>query len=252
MINKTHTSCKDCVFAIYENNTQTSCKIKELDLLKANNKEILEVYDEEKEFFVINNTLCYKKRKQEWLDKQLADADLPSIVNAEIAVKCHIIIIANNNIKDIKKTLKSVLKQNLKPCYITLIKPFNNTIVNNKVIDLMKELTIKWRIEMLAEEMSNETALDLVVPFVQSDSYLVFHAGDVIPINTLSDINDAIHNKFKNFIGLKHNNRLIYMARKVHTHYSGSLEYNLIDKIYKDGGEFLILPIKDIVNNFKV
>ena len=44
------TSCKDCVFAEYSDDTQTGCEAKRLQLL-----ETVECYDNEKEFFVVGN-----------------------------------------------------------------------------------------------------------------------------------------------------------------------------------------------------
>lgn len=55
-----HTSCKNCVFAKYDGITQTDCLIGMLTKLKeCNGAEILEVYDEDKEFYVINNKKCF-------------------------------------------------------------------------------------------------------------------------------------------------------------------------------------------------
>ena len=52
-ISKIHTPCKDCVFALYNDITQVGCKTKTLDIFKQRGVTILEVYDEEKEFYVI-------------------------------------------------------------------------------------------------------------------------------------------------------------------------------------------------------
>lgn len=54
------TSCKNCVFAIYDNSTQTGCcfdRTKKFD--------ITEAYDDNKEFFVVNR-LCNYYRDKSW------------------------------------------------------------------------------------------------------------------------------------------------------------------------------------------
>jgi adenylate kinase family enzyme len=68
MINIVHTPCKNCGFAIYEGQTQTDCALKYIDVYKEKNQEIIEVYDQEKEFFVINNKKCPGYREQKWFD----------------------------------------------------------------------------------------------------------------------------------------------------------------------------------------
>lgn len=56
------TSCKECVFAIYDGNTQTGCKDDRISKFK---EDVIEAYDEEKEFYVINRT-CTLYRTKNW------------------------------------------------------------------------------------------------------------------------------------------------------------------------------------------
>ena len=57
-INAVHTPCKNCVFAIYDNITQTNCALHYLDIYRDKDIEILEAYDNDKEFYIINNKKC--------------------------------------------------------------------------------------------------------------------------------------------------------------------------------------------------
>ena len=63
-----NTSCKDCVFAEYEEVTQTGCR---MNMIKkySNNENIIECYDEEKEFFVIKARICPYMRTKLWKDR---------------------------------------------------------------------------------------------------------------------------------------------------------------------------------------
>ena len=65
-INPIHTPCKQCVFAKYENITQTDCFLNYIDKYKTNEVEILEAYDEEKEFYIINGKKCIGYRENKW------------------------------------------------------------------------------------------------------------------------------------------------------------------------------------------
>jgi hypothetical protein len=69
-INIIHTPCKKCVFAKYNNNTQTDCHLGYISLYKNTNIEILEAYDEEKEFYIINNKKCIGYRENGWFEKR--------------------------------------------------------------------------------------------------------------------------------------------------------------------------------------
>lgn len=68
-ISSIHTPCKDCVFAAYDGLTQTNCHLDYLSKYKDKNCEILEVYDDEKEFYVINDKKCLGYRDNRWIKK---------------------------------------------------------------------------------------------------------------------------------------------------------------------------------------
>lgn len=68
-ISAIHTPCKDCVFAIYDGITQNGCHLSYIDKYRNKGAEILEVYDDEKEFYVINDKKCLGYRDNAWIKK---------------------------------------------------------------------------------------------------------------------------------------------------------------------------------------
>jgi hypothetical protein len=68
-ISSIHTPCKDCIFAAYNGLTQTDCNLDYLSKYKNKHCEILEVYDNEKEFYVINDKKCLGYRDNRWIKK---------------------------------------------------------------------------------------------------------------------------------------------------------------------------------------
>jgi hypothetical protein len=66
LIDSIHTSCKDCVFAVYENKTQTDCSMGMIKKYRDKNDEIIEAYDDDKEFYIINKRKCINHRKESW------------------------------------------------------------------------------------------------------------------------------------------------------------------------------------------
>lgn len=247
-----HTSCKGCIFAVYQDITQIGCLIGELDKFRKFDRDILEAYDEEKEFFILNNTQCFKKREKLWADNKTTKdiGELVKIIDEEIAIRCHIIILATNNLQHLKTTLDSLSTQVLLPSYVTIIRHTSNTIKPTDILPLTQKLKFKWRIENLTQPMSDESAVDMVIPFVKSNAYMIIQAGSSIPKNTLTDINISLHDKFMKFVGLEHNGKLIYVARQLHIDYQGNYEKPLLDKLIDDKCQDFILPIQEVVKNY--
>lgn len=61
---KVQTSCKDCVFALYEGDTQYGCDFARTDKFKEKGK-LIEAKDDLKEFFVIDG-FCNRYRTKDW------------------------------------------------------------------------------------------------------------------------------------------------------------------------------------------
>lgn len=82
-INKTiETSCQDCLFAIYDKNTQVGCEFNRLE-----NVTLIEAYNELGNFFVVDG-LCNLKRNQSW-NKGIADKEK---LKAEVSLSFLVLI----------------------------------------------------------------------------------------------------------------------------------------------------------------
>jgi hypothetical protein len=64
---KIQTNCKDCLFAIYNDKTQVSCAA---NRIVAFGNDVVEAYDDDKEFYVINR-FCNYYRKTTWNDGEI-------------------------------------------------------------------------------------------------------------------------------------------------------------------------------------
>jgi hypothetical protein len=82
------TSCKNCIFAIYSGLTQVGCFANRID--KFDKTDIIEAYDNEKEFYVVNK-FCNLYRPLTWnggvqnLDKAMEESTL----NFDIMIDCN-------------------------------------------------------------------------------------------------------------------------------------------------------------------
>lgn len=81
------TNCKECVFAIYNDKTQVSC---EFDRIKKFGTKVVEAYDDDKEFYVIDTLCCYYRDKNK--GHTLADKDkviAESSLSFDLIINCN-------------------------------------------------------------------------------------------------------------------------------------------------------------------
>lgn len=98
---RVQTSCKECVFASYEEKTQTACLA---DRLKHFEGDVIEVYDDDKEFYVINRA-CTFFRPSSWNGGK-PDADK---ARQEIIPSFGIFLdLSNSSLEDLPKTIESI------------------------------------------------------------------------------------------------------------------------------------------------
>lgn len=98
------TSCKECVFAIYSGNTQTECMADRISKFKP---YVVEAYDDEKEFFVIDK-ICNLFRPSGWnngiVDVQKAKNE--SSITFDVLINCD--KITEQYVENIKRELKNI------------------------------------------------------------------------------------------------------------------------------------------------
>jgi hypothetical protein len=158
-INKVHTPCKDCVFSIYEDITQTDCHLKYIDKYRDKNIEILEAYDNEKEFYVINGKKCIGYRESKWFKQfGLENSPIQDKVNkfTELNHLSYMIVIDLKyfTLKHFNHLIEEVKKISISPEKIIFIryqdnKDFTYDIIKN-LLDKIK-LGCKWRIQTMVD-----------------------------------------------------------------------------------------------------
>jgi hypothetical protein len=117
------TSCKDCVFADYDGNTQTGCTQGKLDLFKKQKVDVVEAEDLTKEFFVVKAT-CFDYRPPEWGDAY--EGKMEERLSKEQLLRYNVGIIVDENhpLDQIKLTFESLVSQARLPNKIVIA---NNT-----------------------------------------------------------------------------------------------------------------------------
>ena len=252
MINKIHTPCKICIFALYNDKiTQTGCKLNRLKIFKKHKVEILEAYDEEKEFYVINNMKCLHWRPENWKWSKSSQRKQQIKIDEEIAIHYNAIIFTNDNIEDTKLTLLSLQKQSLLPSNITLVRYPNSKLTPMQLMDLVKDNNIPWRVENVIQNYSDEEIINIIIPFVSATLYTTFRGGFEVPCNTFSELNKKIQDELLFFGMLLPNstNNGMVVNQKLHTLYQGNKDTPLQQKLERDECPNLV-PLSQIISTF--
>ena len=130
-INKIHTPCKNCVFAKYENQTQIGCALNYIDKYKNKNVTILEAYDNEKEFYIINGKKCMGYRENKWFKQfDMEHSDIGSKVDKYHATNhldyLIVIDLKKINITELDSILQQISEASIQPKKVIIIRYIDN------------------------------------------------------------------------------------------------------------------------------
>lgn len=165
-INPVHTSCKKCVFAEYNSITQTGCKLNYLDkYTKLTN--VIEVYDDDLEFFVINDKKCIGYRENSWFTQfGLANASIQEKLDKYYELN-HLDYMMTINIDSIipndrKLTTLSehIANLKIKPKKIIFVRYTMNALIHNYAAIQHFLITAglnncQWRIQTMEDNKAN-------------------------------------------------------------------------------------------------
>jgi hypothetical protein len=165
-----HTCCKKCVFAKYDNLTQVDCYLNYIEKYKDKNIQVIEAFDDDNEFFVINNKKCIGYRENKWFEnRNLANSTIEEKINEfkksnNISYVC-VIDLKKLNINQLENIVETVSNIAISPTKLVLIryvdkdKRFSYEAIEKIFRDKMKK-DIGWRIQtMIDDSLSYEYIL---------------------------------------------------------------------------------------------
>lgn len=166
-----HTACKNCVYANYENITQTGCHLGYIDKFRSKGLEIIEAYDDDKEFYVVNNKKCIGYRINEWFtSRKLDNLSLAEKINRHFEtnyIKYTLLINLTNFDSELKIDLLSqeLSRLTIKPANIIFIR-FQGKNLDlhdidhiQKILNECKFTDIKWRIQTMLDDNLTDDGL---------------------------------------------------------------------------------------------
>lgn len=162
-IDTIHTPCKNCVFAEYNDKTQIGCHLKYIDRFKRSNIDVIEAYDEEKEFYIINKKKCIGYRENKWFaSKNLGDASLDDKI--EFFNKhnfLHYLLIINLSEFNTEESINSLISELnslvIKPRKVIFVRYVSNKNHPYSLVqDILRksQLDCKWRLQTMLDDQS--------------------------------------------------------------------------------------------------
>jgi hypothetical protein len=223
------TPCKTCVFARYNGDTQVGCAFDRVEKFRKQGVEVLEVYDDDKEFYVIKN-ICraHRDKKSPWAMKH-AGPTRKEICRQELRLDVDVIIVldGNHTVDEVKITIDSLLAQTFLPANVTVV--LNKDGVDVK--DVQAVLPADWLVKVIAERRAGERVgrgrcIDLSLVNSKSHFYALFNPGFVVPPTFIEDVDIAINDELERFVLLEPNQagEGCVIQMRAHSYYGGNSE----------------------------
>lgn len=240
-MSKIVTSCKDCKFAIFNKNTQTGCEFGLIDKYKQADIGVIEAYDEDQEFYVIDRICVFSRHKSKDISKE--------DVLIQSQVRYQIIIYLDDDINKFENTLNSVVKQHIKPQHITAIQPFDVSMPPFAFTKLLARTGIKWRYQSTQNpEMSKLDCVDMCIDVVAYPYYVVINSGFIFDDNFSSCFNNLVNEKITQFTFIN-GDHIIVVPTVYHKQLGGNAFSSLLTKIEQEKElKDKIYNIEDIFN----
>ena len=268
------TVCRDCAFAKYEGETQIGCKLGKLEKLRDLGETVVAAYDDtEKEFFIIQDRFCVFWRDPNWKDSEFAripkdkrnDESLATRVRYEVRAKFLTIVYLDESstISDLKKTVNSLKSGLLTPKKIAFCDN-QSSVDTRELIKVAKSSGCLWGLEKIVENNANkQRCVDIVVKKAKSSEntyYSFFSAGESVPKNFHSDIDNAINDDLSKFLALyvepeeEEGSVSEGFVGQIHIHkqIGGNARSSFLEKLTNVTGnqecQNLLIPLSEIVN----
>ena len=242
------TPCAQCIFAKYDDKTQTGCDFGRLDKFKERNIEIVPAFDLEREFFVVKS-FCNAFRGEAW-GKQYKKEEYIDQVKQEYEIQLHYIIIVgedrdkdfvvddeyiDNQMNGLGKTARSVFNQSI-PAVTAII--VNNSHmpqfdIYHKAHEVFDKTPVKFYILDMGDGSDDHDCIDEAFSNVGNGYYTVFKAGHEIDLSFGDKFNRIINEELYRapyMLGYDGINGTVVQA-SMHRYLRGNLEVPLEQKI---------------------
>lgn len=208
-INQKHTSCKNCFFAKYDNNTQVDCCVGLVDKYRESaTVEVVEAYDHQKEFYVINNKkcMCYMEEDKIQEDPELKDKTQEEagefIRNNRRKLNYEIVVNTQDlSEEDIKLALEELKQVSVLPKMLRFILFPTSKVPLHRYQHLVKEsgADVVWRIQSMIEPEPYDIVLHNT-SFTTKSKYICSLAGSPKDLHKMINLAQTkVYDNFETF-----------------------------------------------------
>lgn len=215
------TSCKDCFYAKYDDleKTQIGCYFNKIEKLKKIGVQVVEAYDEQKEFYVLESHACMSFRTKSSMiaaNQNIEESmiDTRKQMSPRIAV---VINVSDDNLENLTKTIKSISEQEMPFCEVIFC--ISSNIKPSEIISIINNLkcTFKWSIKQITDEYwIGSRSVNVAVQKSKSTYFSLFNSGFIIPKEYVKQIDVAICDNLERFVILEpidtQNNGALYQT----------------------------------------
>jgi len=225
------TRCKSCTFAIYKDITQTGCELNKLEMHKINGMEIVEAYDEEKEFYVIKGRICPFFRPDNWR-KNIRSLDLKTteeIIQKENTIKYQILLWENNDL-DIIQTIKTIEKLTTQPQHVVILLRIDTKYDVSTINNWIKNPLISVRHNQLEQTDNFYTSVKNALHIVKQPFTILWQKNVQLEPDIFADMSHKIIYEGLRFsFACSTNEEIFLIPRKILNHYMSNNEEHFLE-----------------------
>ena len=243
-----HTSCKECIFATYEGKTQTGCELGRLKKYKEQGF-VQEVYDEDKEFYVIRDRICLKCRDHNWRERysKLDNEQIKQLVDWQAQVQYQVVIIMeSNSVAPLTNTLSSLDEQKIIPKKVVVVNQNEVGAKPGKIISKLKTDKWAWKLQNIEFGREHHECVDLVIKMNrQYPYYVVCKDGYMFDRDFSTELNHSLLEDLKTF-GVAKDRNIEIVPTIFHMIHNGNKGKLLTDKFKDNDMADKIIEVKEL------
>jgi hypothetical protein len=217
-----NTSCRDCVFAEFKDPdpkrswTQTGCELGRLDKFREQGTDVVEAYNGQDEFFVVNGRACtaFRSIKSDWYHNVPPD-NQAAAVRAELTVRVDVLVPVmydGPNLERLTDTLVSLKRQKVKPSSVVVLNNADGVKTSSLIVFLRKAAEgLNWTVTEVKERKPDgsrqnvDRVVDLVAGNLKGHFYTLLSPGDTLPETFTEDLDKAVVDDMARFVALTPN-----------------------------------------------
>lgn len=232
-----NTSCKECLFAIYEGKTQTGCGFNRIQ--KFDN--VIEAYDEEKEFFVIPR-LCNYYRNKSWNNGFIDHAK----ARKESALTFDIFFDFNTINEDFMNRATDLIEYNnwgnnhlvSEEAFYDLTKLEYRIFHNQIPKDQRKIISLFYmkhpNVSLTVNEFNDNIFIHDKLTKTRNTYHLIINANSEFDTDIITKINNLINDDMKKALVVKHKNLYVISNLAYKVQITSSEEHSILYNVNRD------------------